>query len=1135
MKLSLYPILSLLLLANGKTTTLAKESPLLDIFSDVQVDVVEEVESVAEASTNDENEAETEAESTTEATSDPTSPDFKSSPEQLEQAAASTTADVEQPAGNASIFGQVVDAETGSPVSGVTVIVDGTNILATTDAEGKYTLDKLKPGTYDVVFSKSGYRNSRIKQITIVENQPFQANFPLPELPPEASDEVFDLGEFEVTAEEAREFILNLDTIINSKNLLSILSAEDFSKYGASDVGDAIKRVSGVTVAEGKYAVIRGLGDRYVATTLNGLPIASPDPDRLAVQLDLFPTSLVSSLEVTKTYTPDQPGNSTGGVNMIVNAVPNDFFLNVSIGGGFKSEVHGNQSFLQNDRATSLDRIAHGASDRALQGALRGPFPDVDDLSKTINDALAATLPSVFISQADYDAVVAEFNSLADQLGRANHAYRKDPEIDHNFKLGLGDAYDIGNNIRLGYKIGLNYSRKSEFIDDAYFFNSYIEPGGSLPFTPNNFINPSVATGYHKAKASESTVTSVLAESASFGVELGQDHAINLTFLDLNISEDKSFRTEAAQPGGNYGRYYDQPFRQNWDPTYGTPDYDTNGDGTPDAVGKTDYQIDERLYYVERSLETLQLNGNHAASVDDWIFGDFLAEWAVSFDNATQEEPGYLQSRGIVENLDGDLTLSTNSTSFSSVEPSFIIWRNVEDEKKTYKGDFTIEGILTEGFESKLKFGLLISESDRTVLDEYLELEYFSSTVPASNNPDGAPLENYDDFFPTAFATAADIALNTESNGNYIMLEQQLFSNLRLIGGVRFENNSADVKVAGTPLLRGAGFDNPFDNLPLTGGYDENALLPAVSLIWKLFDDSLTLRAAYSETIALPSGREVSPYASSSFLDSSIEVGNSTLTPSDVENCDVGLTYTLDNGDYLTLNLFRKNISNRIERIAGLGADSSNSDDYDDYNIFAFSQSLGAGIYSWYNNPNEAKLQGIEIEVRKNLGFISLDDISMGINYTYIDGNVNRLPIEVAAKVKSDVLTSTDSIESYRERDLTGQPSQIFNADITYNNDAWGLRASVIVNYVSDVLFGTSLANSYDVYTKGHAQLDFTLSKEISEHFKFGLSIKNITDSRRVTYYQSVEETASGLSYGTIERTAYKLGPAFSFSLSYTY
>ena len=133
-------------------------------------------------------------------------------------------------------------------------------------------------GYYGISFIKSGYRASVIANLEIESGKDKTIDFPLPRTEVTASGDVLDLGEYVVEASVVGELMNNLELRLESDQQLNLLSAEDFSKFAASDVADALKRVAGVNVVEGQFAVIRGLEDRYSSTLYNGAPVPSPGP-----------------------------------------------------------------------------------------------------------------------------------------------------------------------------------------------------------------------------------------------------------------------------------------------------------------------------------------------------------------------------------------------------------------------------------------------------------------------------------------------------------------------------------------------------------------------------------------------------------------------------------------------------------------------------------------------------------------------------------------------------------------------------------------------------------------------------------------------------------------------------------------
>ena len=137
------------------------------------------------------------------------------------------------------------------------------------------------------------------------------------------------MEEYEVTAEEFTE---QTEQILlerqNATTMMEALGSDFLSRVGAGNAAESISKVSGATIVEGKFAVIRGLNDRYVSTTLNGARIPSADPYRQSASLDLFPSQVIDRVVVKKTFTPDEPGSFTGGgIDIITKSFPEKPFL----------------------------------------------------------------------------------------------------------------------------------------------------------------------------------------------------------------------------------------------------------------------------------------------------------------------------------------------------------------------------------------------------------------------------------------------------------------------------------------------------------------------------------------------------------------------------------------------------------------------------------------------------------------------------------------------------------------------------------------------------------------------------------------------------------------------------------------
>ena len=128
------------------------------------------------------------------------------------------------------------------------------------------------------------------------------------------------------------------------------ISSQEMSKLAISDAAGAMKKVTGATITGGKYIYIRGLGDRYSLTQLNGLVIPSSDPYRNGAQLDLIPANLLDNIITSKTFTPDEPGAFTGGaVNIKTKSFPEQFSLTFSTSAGYNSQNNCTNDFLTHE------------------------------------------------------------------------------------------------------------------------------------------------------------------------------------------------------------------------------------------------------------------------------------------------------------------------------------------------------------------------------------------------------------------------------------------------------------------------------------------------------------------------------------------------------------------------------------------------------------------------------------------------------------------------------------------------------------------------------------------------------------------------------------------------------------------
>ena len=231
------------------------------------------------------------------------------------------------------IVGKIVDAKTGETLPGATVLIEGTTKGASADFDGNYSLGGLAPGKYTIIASYITYDNKKFVDVEVKANDVTEFNITLDQ----SSSQT--LGEVVVQAEMNKE---NTNTLfVMQKNNASVsdgISSESIKKTPDRSTSDVLKRVSGASIQDNKFAIIRGMSDRYNAAYLNGSPLPSSESDRRAFAFDIFPSGILDNLVILKTATPELPGDFAGGIILInTKNIPEKNSTSVSISGGYNS------------------------------------------------------------------------------------------------------------------------------------------------------------------------------------------------------------------------------------------------------------------------------------------------------------------------------------------------------------------------------------------------------------------------------------------------------------------------------------------------------------------------------------------------------------------------------------------------------------------------------------------------------------------------------------------------------------------------------------------------------------------------------------------------------------------------------
>lgn len=342
---------------------------------------------------------------------------------------------------NGFIRGKIADGDFWGPMMGATItLADKPGVGTVTDMDGNYSLP-LTPGVYDINISFISYSTQKF---TKVEVKPGKATI----VDATMHSAIEQLAVVEIAAEARRntETAMLMD-MKKAANVSDGLSSQTFRKVGDADLSGAMKRVTGVTVQNGKYVYVRGLGDRYTKSNLNHMPLPGLDPDVNSVQIDVFPTNTLENVAVYKTFTPDLEGDFAGGlVNIVTKKFPEQKSTTVGVGLSFIPGQHFNDDY----------RLYNG-------GKL--DWTGFDDGARKLNLVPTRKIPNSVMRDSELETATRSFSR--EMAVREKTAL---PNISLNFNHG--NQKNLASGASIGYNAVFNYSHETaiyhEFQSNDY-------------------------------------------------------------------------------------------------------------------------------------------------------------------------------------------------------------------------------------------------------------------------------------------------------------------------------------------------------------------------------------------------------------------------------------------------------------------------------------------------------------------------------------------------------------------------------------------------------------------------------------------------------------------------------------------
>ncbi len=406
------------------------------------------------------------------------------------------------------IRGKISDASTGEELIGAAVLVETTYLGSSSDLDGNYNITDVPAGVFSLKCSYISYETQVITGVEVKEGKVTLLDIKL-------NPVSLGLEEVIVTAKAVRNTESALLTMKKkSANLVDGISSQQISKTGDSDAAEALGRVTGVSVEGGKYVYVRGLGDRYSLTTLNGCAIPSLDPERNSVEMDLFPTNLIDNMLVYKSYSPHLNPFTGGLIDIKTKDFPEKLILRFSLSLEYNLNSSLNNNFLSYEGGkTDWLGVDDGTRDFPVK-------PSDIPLYPSDRDAI--------------DDVTRSFNKIME------------PNTTQSF-LNSRINFSVGNQIKLfkkplGFNIGFSVQNNDDYYDDG--------ERGYYKLTQVNAVALTTENQYNETAGRSNTLASIL---GNLNYKLSDKHKLGLILLYNHSGSKSAFYQFGQKPSDEIG------------------------------------------------------------------------------------------------------------------------------------------------------------------------------------------------------------------------------------------------------------------------------------------------------------------------------------------------------------------------------------------------------------------------------------------------------------------------------------------------------------------------------------------------------------------------------------------------------
>ncbi|MFZ8933897.1 MAG: TonB-dependent receptor domain-containing protein [Bacteriovoracaceae bacterium] len=402
-----------------------------------------------------------------------------------------------------TLVGKVLNIKNKSPISGARIFVKGLDTEGISDKEGTFKI-KLPEGRHTLSILHNKFSTQTLRDIRIQEGIKTKKEITL-------TASALELEEFVVIAPHVKGSMAALFEVRRKSSVVAdVLGADQISKQGDSDAAGSLKRVTGLTLVGGKYIYVRGLGERYSSTYLNNSTLPSPEPMRRVVPLDIFPSGIIESMVIQKSYSPDLPAEFGGGsIKLITKSIPEKRIIKLSLSTNYDSDTFEDKVTY---KGGGTDWLGMDDGTRELPESIRIATANNKELKEN----------NLVYKDGYTLAQLAKFGRDMPNIWNTSQESKTTPP---NLSLTFGDRYKIFGN-KLGFILSGLYGNSWENNQKAQ--NSYNVSKGSTLVLDKTFDYDETV---HKIK---------LGGLLNFGIEIGKNHKISTNGILIRKTTDKA-------------------------------------------------------------------------------------------------------------------------------------------------------------------------------------------------------------------------------------------------------------------------------------------------------------------------------------------------------------------------------------------------------------------------------------------------------------------------------------------------------------------------------------------------------------------------------------------------------------------